>query len=315
MAEKIRDYIIKVPVYTTKCIECTEDELFGFTYHSMVETIKDNINNCFKPIHSSSRVKAKTSVISTVQCFDKNIEDRPCLLIRIATFNTNINDGYFEDDKKYAIGKNSRLGTDNNYVLLYPVINSAEYNSKECFFLVLVYDDPYKDSGSVSKLVRSLLNRTLNLPIQNIKSELVLKELERIGNIPELQIKYSGISFDEDDLDLKFLNYLQKTRLQQSKENIFANVPFEVMEELISQKIDTTQYQKQKFSFFNGKVEYRITKEMINEAHSELNDAAEKIFNYTVSVSQEELDNKLYDLDFILEKLSGVLANYLSNGE
>ena len=87
MAEKIRDYIIKVPVYTTKCIECTEDELFGFTYHSMVETIKDNINNCFKPIHSSSRVKAKTSVINTVQCFDKNIEDRPCLLIRIATFN------------------------------------------------------------------------------------------------------------------------------------------------------------------------------------------------------------------------------------
>ncbi|MBR1957093.1 MAG: hypothetical protein IKA13_07270 [Bacteroidales bacterium] len=93
MAEKIRDYIIKVPVYTTKCIECTEDELLGFTYYSMVEIIKDNINNCFKPIHSSSRVKAKTSVISTVQCVDKNIEDRPCLLIRIATFNTNINEG------------------------------------------------------------------------------------------------------------------------------------------------------------------------------------------------------------------------------
>ena len=180
----------------------------------MIDDIKSIIDGKFKPIHSNNRNKTKTSVISNVEYSEKTISDRPCLLIKIAAFSTNINDGYFEDGQKYAIGKTSKIGTDNNYVLLYPIINGGAHNSIESLFLVLVYEDTYKDSGSVSRLARLLVNKPLNHPIQNIKTDLVLKELKSIGNIPELQVKYTGISFDEDDIDIQYKPYLTKTQLQ-----------------------------------------------------------------------------------------------------
>lgn len=310
-----KSYLIKVPVFTTSSFVCSEDEIFGYTYQSMVDDIKSTIDGKFRPIHSNNRNKTKTSVISNVEYSEKTIGDRPCLLIRIAAFNTNINDGYFEDGQKYAIGKTSKIGTDSNYVLLYPIINGGTNNSKECFFLVLVYEDPYKDTGSVSRLARLLVNKTLNHPIQNIKTDLVLKELKSIGNIPELQVKYTGISFDEDDIDIQYKPYLTKTHLQKAKENTFKDVPFGLIENLVNEELDTSQYQKQRFCFIQGKKEYRITKQMIDEAQLEFQETAEKVFNASSAISQTELDEKVYNEDFIVEKLSGVLTNYLSNGE
>ena len=266
----------------------------------MIDDIKSTIDSKFKPIRFNNRNKSKTSVISNVNYSEQTIENRPCLLIRITAFNTNINDGYFEDGQKYAIGKSSKIGTDSNYVLLYPIINGGAYNSKECFFLVLVYEDPYKDSGSVSRLARFLVKETLNHPIQNIKTDLVLKELKSIGNIPELQVKYTGISFDEDDIDIQFKPYLTKTHLQRDKENTFKDVPFELIEHLVNEKLDTSQYQKQKFCFIQGKKEYKITKQMINEAQSEFQETAEKVFNASSAISQKELDEKVYDEEFIV---------------
>ena len=35
MAEK--SYLIKVPVFTTSSFECTEDEIFGYTYQTMID--------------------------------------------------------------------------------------------------------------------------------------------------------------------------------------------------------------------------------------------------------------------------------------
>lgn len=264
--ESEKSYLIKVPVFTTCSFKCSEDDIFGYTYQSMVDNIKCKIDNEFKPIHSNNRNKTKTSVISNVKYSEKYIGDRPCLLIRIAAFSTNINDGYFEDGQKYAIGKNSKIGTDSNYVLLYPIINRGTKNSEEYFFLVLVYEDPYKDAGSVSRLARLLLSKSLNLTIQNIKTDLVLKELKRIGNIPELQVKYTGVSFDEDDIDIQYKQYLTETRLQKDKKNLFKDVPFHLIESLVNEQLDTSQYQKQCLFLIQGKNEYRITKQMIGEA-------------------------------------------------
>ena len=86
-----KSYLIKVPVFTTSSFGCTEDEIFGYTYQTMIDDIKSIIDGKFKPIHSNNRNKTKTSVISNVEYSEKAISDRPCLLIRIAAFSTNIN--------------------------------------------------------------------------------------------------------------------------------------------------------------------------------------------------------------------------------
>jgi len=52
---------------------------------------------------------------------------------------------------------------------------------------------------------------------------------------------------------------------------------------------------------------------LINEASEELKETAEKIFNAITSITQDELDNKVHNQDFVIEKLSSILTNYLSN--
>ena len=59
--------------------------------------------------------------------------------------------------------------------------------------------------------------------------------------------------------------------------------------------------------------ERKNKRELINEASEELKETAEKIFNATSAITQTELDTKVHDSDFIVEKLSAVLTNYLSN--
>ena len=40
---------------------------------------------------------------------------------------------------------------------------------------------------------------------------------------------------------------------------------------------------------------------------------AEKIFNASSAITQTELDTQIHDTNFMIDKLSGVLTNYLSN--
>ena len=83
------------------------------------------------------------------------------------------------------------------------------------------------------------------------------------------------------------------------------------MGELLKDKADDEDYQTKKTSIIVGKTEYRI-KSLIDEAKDELQDTAEKIFNLSIGITQTELDTKIHDKDFIVEKLQAVLNNYLS---
>lgn len=112
-----KSYLIKVPVYTTDSFESQEDNIFGFSYRSMIDDVKAIIDNSFKRIISNNRNKTKMSVLADVKYYEYTIGERPCLLIQMAAYNTNINDGYFEDEEKHDIGKNGKIGSDSNYVL------------------------------------------------------------------------------------------------------------------------------------------------------------------------------------------------------
>lgn len=85
------------------------------------------------------------------------------------------------------------------------------------------------------------------------------------------------------------------------------------MEQLLADTTDDEDYQYKDTHIIIGKKEYRIKKELINEASEELKETAEKIFNASSAITQTELDTKIHDTDFMIEKLSGVLTNYLSN--
>ena len=180
---------------------------------------------------------------------------------------------------------------------------------------MLVYEDPTKDSGEVSRLAKIVASKILNVPVQNIKLQMILQELKSIGEIPELSVKYYSLTESENNVDVKYASYLDRTKLKKEEFRNFKNMPFETMQELIADTSEDGNYQKKETSIFHGKREYKISKQLISEAGEELSETAEKIFNATSAITQKELEEKLHDQDFMVEKMSAVISNYISGYE
>lgn len=301
---KVKSYNIKVPVYTTEIIEETNC-LFGITYAEMVNAIKTKIDHFQSELSFENRNKTKKTVINKVVYTEHTLGTTPCLLLQISAYNTNLYDGYFEAEEKIPFQKDDKIGNDTNFMLIYPIINGITQNSYARYFLVLVYEDPHKDSGEIIKISKNVVNKILTVPIQNIKLPTLLDELRTISTVPELQVRYFGISSADNEVDIKFREYLQCGKIKRTKENSFRNMPFDTVQDLLNETDESGEYQRKEIKLINGKKEYKISKELFNEAGETLKETAEKIYNATTSISQEELE-KIYDTDFIVEKIREV---------
>ncbi len=54
-----------------------------------------------------------------------------------------------------------------------------------------------------------------------------------------------------------------------------------------------------------------IKRELLDEANETEKETAEKVFNASTSISEEQLEN-VHNIHFIIEKLSPILENFLS---
>lgn len=313
--EKPKTYNIKMPVYTTSMMDQEEGMFDRVSYPEMIQFLKSRLSKFTLPISYDNRNKTKKTVISKIKSTEVKIGDVPALLLQINAFNTNLYDGYFEGSEKIKITRDNKIGSDSNYILFYPRIAGLTEKNYTCYFLMLVYEDPTKDSGEVSRLAKIVACKILNVPVQNIKLQMILQELKSIGKIPELSVKYYSLTESENNVDVKYASYLDRTKLKKEEFRNFKNMPFETMQELIADTSEDGNYQKKETSIFHGKREYRISKQLISEAGEELSETAEKIFNATSAITQDELEEKLHDQDFMVEKMSAVISNYISGYE
>lgn len=311
--ENIKTYEIKMPVYTTQVME-NEHGLFDMNYQEMIQILKNKLSEFMFPLTISSRYKTMITVINEVLPIDIAIGETPSLLLRISSYKTNMYGGYFEGTEKIDIDKNCKLGNDTNYVLFYPEIVGVGDTTYSCFFLMVVYEDPHKETGSVSKLAKEVSRLVLKQPVRNIKKSIILKELEKIRVVPELNVKYFSIEDSSNNVGLKYRQYIVKSSLKSEDERNFKNMPYETAHEMLDDTEEDVNpfYRKKETRIRWGKVEYKITRKMISEAEDELKETAEKIFNASVAISQDELDNKVYNQSFILEKMTSVINNYKS---
>ena len=314
-SDKTNVYSIKMPVYTTSMID-KEEGLFGkATYEDMITFLKNRLSSFSSPISTDNRNKTKKTVISKIKSTQVAIGDVPTLLLQINAFNTNLYDGYFEGNEKINFTRDNKIGSDSNYVLFYPRIVGLAEGKYTCYFLMLVYEDPTKDSGEVSRIAKIVSNKILNVPIQNIKMSMILEELKAIKEVPELSVRYFSLTEAENGVDVKYASYLDSSKLKKEETRNFKNMPMDTMRELISDTSEDGNYQKKETWIRLGRREYKISKQLIAEAGEELKETAEKIFNATSVVTQQELEEKIHDKDFMIEKMSDVISNYISSYE
>jgi hypothetical protein len=306
-------YTIKMPVYTTSMMDDVEG-LFGkTTYEELISFLKGRLSSFVSPISTDNRNKTKKTVISKINSTEVSIGDVPALLLQINAFNTNLYDGYFEGNEKINFTRDNKIGSDSNYVLFYPRIVGLSAGKYTRYFLMLVYEDPTKDSGEVSRIAKIVANKILNIPIQNIKMSMILDELKAINIIPELSVRYYSLTESDNNVDVKYASYLNSMKLKKEETRNFKNMPIDTMTDLISDSTEDGNYQKKETWIRWGRREYKITKQLIAEAGEELKETAEKIFNATSAITQKELEEKIHDKQFMIEKMSDVITNYISS--
>lgn len=314
MAKKEKSYVIKVPVYTTEMIENAQDMFGGITYENMLTFLRKKINS-FKENKSSidfeNRNKTRRTVINGIDFSEHKAGETSGILMQISAYSTNLYDGYLEAEEKINFKKDYKIGSETNFVMIYPVIKGIDRTNYLRYFIVLIYEDPTKNNEEIAKIAKAVLNRVLNIPIANIKLPTILEELRSIGTIPELQIKYSAIYNHENDVDLKYREYLVSGKLKKQKEDNFKNMPIDKIEDLLNEP-EEEDYQKKEAKLIVGKKEYKISKELIKEADQTLKETAEKVFNATTSITEDELNNFIHDKEFIFSKLTPILENFLS---
>src|SRR5690606_31942540 len=138
----------------TEITESPKDLFGGVSYPDMVAYIVRKIKS-FQDgkfvVSSDNRNKTLKTAIEAIDFFEYNIGDIPSVLLKIKAYTTNLYDGYFEtEDEKINFEKENRLGSENNFVLLYPVIDGVV--KRAYHFLVLVYDDPHKRGDELLKI-------------------------------------------------------------------------------------------------------------------------------------------------------------------
>lgn len=314
MAKKEKSYVIKVPVYTTEMIENANDMFGGISYEDMLNFLRKKINS-FKEnkgsIDFENRNKTRRTVINGIDFSEHKAGETSGILMQISAYSTNLYDGYLEAEEKINFKKDYKIGSETNFVMIYPVIKGIDRTNYLRYFIVLIYEDPTKNNEEIAKIAKAVLNKVLNIPIANIKLPTILEELRSIGTIPELQIKYSAIYNHENDVDLKYREYLVSGKLKKQKEDNFKNMPIDKIEDLLNEP-EEEDYQKKEAKLIVGKKEYKISKELINEADQTLKETAEKVFNATTSITENELNNFVHDKEFIFSKLTPILENFLS---
>lgn len=311
--KKVKSYIIKVPVYSSELILKGKDLFGGVSYDDMIKHVEKKILEYQKQedkVSKNKRNKVQKKEIDNVVCIECKIGQRPSALLKISAYNTNLSDGYVETDQKIKLTENDKVGSDNYYVLLVPNIIGIDVNNYKHQWIIMVYEDPHKETQEIISTAKLVLNKILDISIANIKLPEILEDLKKIKTIPELSLNFLSISNEDNEVDAKYRSYLVGSKFRKQKEDKYENLPYEATEEVIKDTSYEDEYQKRTVKILIGKKEYRITKDQKLEAAGKLNEAVEEIFNESIVISAPELE-KIYETDFIIEKLTTVLQNYL----
>ena len=316
--DKPKEYNIKVPVFLTDEKDSDENvTLFGDTMFSqMVTSAKEQIEiyNKNDNWHITSDKRSKTSItgVNKIDYTECRINGSDCLLLQITAYRTKLYDGYYQghDESNIIIFKeNDKLCSNTHFILLYPKLVGIKSPYK-LFWYVLVYEDPSKNNEEVTRIAKLIMKDIFNYPIRNIKEPSLLNTLKENKVINQVEISLSSVTEDDNEIEVYLQNYKYVSKLKMEKKILLENIPADVAEKIYQDDDFKLNFKKKqvKFHLMNKQV---LT--MTAEYRENLKRTLEDSFNYMFPVTEKQIkDDEIFKEEFILEKLEGVLNNFLS---
>jgi len=325
--QKIKEYKIKVPVYATEKVSV------NFTYEEAISRLEKELeiyseNKDIKRVAFRRSNKTQQKVIQKIETFRQQIGEEaeaiPALLLKVTTYNTNLLDGYTEepDGSIKVFEKRTKLGSEKNYMLFYPNFVGVVPNM-QANWLVFTYIDTNKIDSEMINTTKLVISSVLNLKHVQITREDILEKIKKTS-VPIFQIRYTGIVNDINGVKDEYLKYLIKSKLKKDKSETFENIPFKLAQELLGEDDQINEYQIREAKFVYGNSEYKLVKKLLKSIPEEYNEfdilveearniyeeAAEHTFTDHFVLFEDQMD-KMYNQDFIVEKIAPIITNYI----
>ena len=310
MAEKQKNYTVKIPIYTSENIK-NEKTLFGETYQSMLAGAKELIaayNNDLN-WHIASDKRSKTSItgVNKIDVTECKIGRDECLLLRATAYKTKLIDGFLENENSEIIifRENDKLCSDTHFILLYP----NRFNDV-VYWRVLVYEDPTKTNDEVTRVAKLIMKEILKCPIRNIKEEKLLQDLKSQGIINGIEICLTSL-YDSDDETPPYLqNFLIETKTKKEKRIKLENVPSEESIKLYEDIGFSNTYTKKQISYL---LKNKRILSVTQEYRDNLKQTFEDSFNYSFGIDESQLVNaKIFESEFVIDHMTSVINNFMS---
>lgn len=308
---------IKVPVFRTMIVE-EEINLFSINREEMVECVCETIQkyNCSnsKKIVIENSGKNYINEIVQITAEKKNMHGSPVVFIQMSAHKTNLGDGYIETSRKIPMTKDVKIGSDHYYIVMYPTAIKGRTKFKR-HWNIFLYDDPNKDSMEFIKMTKEMIKEVLKLKIRNLKKKDFYEEISNYSIFNNITANFQTVEYINDQYDAHFKEYIAGGQILSRKIFELKNLPHATFLDMLNSEDDMT-IKRRTFNIFVGKKEYKISqniKKDYQRAKEKYSLLIESLFNESISISEEEYSsNKIYEKDFVIEKLEGVVANYMS---
>ena len=305
---------IKVPIYISSLLEEPVD-----SYPEMCQRIEDVINayNNLRPdekLSITQRAKLKQKVIKFIHTdrytFEIEDENTPAILLRIEEYKKNNKDLYIETQTVASpreIAPEDKIGSNFNYVLLYPLLH-YDNGISENRWVAFVYNDPSKEDTDIKTTVYAVLSKILGLSVKMVIREATKRRLSITPAFSKVTASYVLVNnFPNDRVELtEYQDYCKTTR-----KRVFKNLPRESFELLKNEPQPDDVISMKITAQFNKNETVKMTYER-NEEQVLMQTLIEETNGYEITLDPEEVAT-MHQPAKVKHYLGDIITYFLSN--
>lgn len=257
------------------------------------------------------RGKSRVKIIENIDYIQYNIGRVPCLQLCVRESKTGQENMYLQkagEKNENPINQNDKVGSNQNYALLYPLIDlKAQPENK---WLVIIYVTPGKDDIDMVNTFKNVVNKIFKFPFRYV----VPANINHQRIVPKLEVTLSTIEnvdfnqFIRHDL---IINGSSKSTKKVEYHNIFADTAEEILNDNRDVNVHTTR-KVRLFLDASNKTAY-TTYTFSSEENGVINSVMTTKYSEFDDIEPDQMET-LYDAHSMRGRFARVLTNYLSNG-
>lgn len=257
------------------------------------------------------RGKSRVKIIESIDYTPYNIGQVPCIQLCVRESKIGQEDMFLQkagELDENQISQNDKLGSNQNYALLYPLIDQRVQPGNK--WLIIIYVTPGKDDIDMVNTFKNVVSKVFKFPFKYV----VPVNINHQRVVPKMEVTLSTI--ENVDFNQFIRHDLIVNSSSKSTQKVeYVNIEADAAEEILNDNRDVNAHTTRKVRLFHdafNKSAY-TTYTFSSEDNGVINSVMTTKYSEYDDVEPNQLDT-LYDPQTMRGRFSRVLTNYLSNG-